>query len=102
MNYLKNNTLNSDIQDNYYIDFEVMKKIIGLQNTKFSKIDLIEEVKHNYNEQTNDIMDFYVYLQKKPKISTTKKIQWKKIYNLHKKIQWKKKYIIYRKQNSYL
>ena len=69
-----------DIQDKYYIDFEVMKKIIGLQNIKFSKIDLIEEVKHNYNEQTNDIMDFYVYLQTKPKnkIIKIKKIQWRK------------------------
>ena len=77
-----------DIQDKYFIDFEVMKKIIGLQNTNFSKIDLIEEVKHNYNEQTNDIMDFYVYLQKKPKnkITKIKKIKWRKIYNLHKKI----------------
>lgn len=77
-----------DIQDKYFIDFEVMKKIIGLQNTNFSKIDLIEEVKHNYNEQTNDIMDFYVYLQTKPKnkITKIKKIKWRKIYNLHKKI----------------
>lgn len=75
-----------DIQDKYFIDFEVMKKIIGLQNTNFCKIDLIEEVKHSYNEQTNDIMDFYVYLQKKPKITKIKKIKWRKIYNLHKKI----------------
>lgn len=74
-----------DIQDKYFIDFEVMKKIIGLQNTNFSKIDLIEEVKHNYNEKTNDIMDYYIYLHNKPK---------KNIYNM--KLKNKIKLKIYR------
>lgn len=75
---MKMKTIDKDIQDIYYIDFEVMKKIIGLQNTNFSKIDLIEEVKHKYNEQTNDIMDFYVYLKKNQKYLLPKKYNGRK------------------------
>ena len=69
----------------YYIDFEVMKKTIGKKRGEFSKIELIEEVKHNYNEKTNDIMDYYIYLHNKPK---------KNIYNM--KLKNKIKLKIYR------
>lgn len=62
-------------QDQYYIDFEVMKKIIGKNRGEFSKLEIIEEVKKNYNENTDDIMDYYVYLIKKRKYTLKIKIK---------------------------
>ena len=55
------------IQDIYYIDFEVMKKCIGKKRGEFNKLKFIEEVKKEYNSTTNDIMDLYIFLNRKPK-----------------------------------
>lgn len=58
--------LDKDVQDRNYIDFEVMKKSVG-KKTKFCKLALVEEVKQQYNNLTEDIDDQYVYFQKKKK-----------------------------------
>jgi hypothetical protein len=74
------------IQDQYYIDFEVMKKIIGKKRGEFSKIELIEEVKHNYNnKKANNMLDCYFYMNPKPKKKISSE-NWRKIFkkNLRK------------------
>lgn len=73
-----------DIQDLNYMDFELMKKSIEKLSNKetFTKISLVEIIKKDYNSQSKDIVDHYVYLKQRPK---PKDNCVKKCFRLHRR-----------------
>ena len=81
--------INMDLQDINYLDFELMKDCIGrmdwIINEKIPKKKILEEIKKKYNNQSGDIVDHYIIvekLKKKPDITNNNVIKsyWKKIF----------------------
>ena len=74
--------INMDLQDINYLDFELMKDCIGrmdwIINEKIPKKKILEEIKKKYNNQSGDIVDHYIIvekLKKKPDITNNNVIR---------------------------